>query len=86
MSRLSTGQCDDRDATYRVKRTCAAGARPIGAPEGGNQLNGLDDLLRNWRRTRVARVGFAHDIGGQGTDGGNGDLVGGLRGELGHGW
>ena len=37
-------------------------------------------------RTGVARVGLADDIGRQGTDGGNGDLVGGLRGELGHGW
>ena len=33
----------------------------------------------------MARVGLADDIGRQGTDGGNGDLVGGLGGELGHG-
>ena len=33
----------------------------------------------------MAGVGLADDIGRQGTDGGNGDLVGGLGGELGHG-
>ena len=33
----------------------------------------------------MAGVSLADDIGRQGTDGGNGDLVGGLWGELGHG-
>ena len=37
-------------------------------------------------RTRVAGVGLADDIGRQGTDGGNGDVVCLLGGELGHGW
>lgn len=34
--------------------------------------------------TRVARVSLADDIGGQGTDGRDGDVVGGLGSELGH--
>ena len=61
---------------------------PMGAPAkveqvGRLKLSGNGSGRR--RRTRVAGVGLAHDIGRQGTDGGNGDVVGGLGGELGHG-
>ena len=70
--------------THLEKRTWAAGAMPIGAPAkkrmSGGAATGTESV-----RTWMAGVGLAHDIGRQGTDGRNGDVVGGLGGELGHG-
>ena len=56
-----------------------------GTYENENRSVHVLDRIRQLGRTRVAGVGLAHDIGRQGTDGGNGDVVGGLGGELGHG-
>lgn len=68
---------------YRVNRTCAAGAMPMGAPGFIDQTQkATPDKTSS--HTRMARVGFTNDIRGEGADGGDGDLVSFLSREPGH--
>jgi len=63
-----------------VKRTCAAGAIPMGAPIIPHFILEKRDLeVQKARRgTGMARVGLANHIGGKRTDRGDGCFVGGM--------
>lgn len=64
-----------RSYTHREKRTWATGAIPIGAPRRYNYDKEMFHH-RTGSRTRMARVGFADGIYGEGTDSCNRNIVG----------